>query len=316
MRRAPLIRVHVAAEPGSERWLALVQVHHLLRDHTGSDVVLGEVEAFLAGRGDELPVPLPFRDFVAQARLGVSRQEHEEYFAGLLGDVTEPTLPFGLADAHGDGTGVRRVRQPVDDGLAERIREQARRLGVSPATLFHVAWARVLANLSGRTDVVFGTVLLGRMSAGAGAERTPGPFMNTLPVRVNVAGVDALGAVRAMQAQLAGLLVHEHAPLALAQNASGVPGAAPLFTSLFNYRHVNHDVAGEAQPGEQTGMRVLSAEDRTNYPLAVSVDDSGSGFGLTAGVVAPGDAELVCGLVRTAVGELLVALEERSQAPL
>ncbi|RSM87129.1 non-ribosomal peptide synthetase, partial [Streptomyces sp. WAC 01420] len=316
VRRAPLLRVHVAAEPGSERWLALLQIHHLLRDHTGSDVVLGEVAAFMAGRGDELPAPLPFRDFVAQARLGVSRQEHEEYFASLLSGVTEPTLPFGLSDTYGDGTGVRRARQAIDDGLAQRVREQARRLGVSPATLFHVAWARVLTSLSGRGDVVFGTVLLGRMNAGAGAERTPGPFMNTLPVRVDVAGLDALGAVRAMQSQLAGLLVHEHTPLALAQKASGVPGSVPLFTSLFNYRHVSPEHGDGTRQGEAAGMSVLSAEDRTNYPLAVSVDDSGSGFGLTAGVVAPGDAELVCGLMQTAVEGLLLALEESPQLPL
>src|SRR5690606_427565 len=112
----------------------------------------------------------------------------------------------------------------------------------------------------------------------AGAERTPGPFMNTLPVRVDVAGLDALGAVRAMQSQLAGLLVHEHTPLALAQKASGVPGSVPLFTSLFNYRHVSPEHGDGTRQGEAAGMSVLSAEDRTNYPLAVSVDDSGSGF--------------------------------------
>ncbi|MEW1780457.1 non-ribosomal peptide synthase/polyketide synthase, partial [Streptomyces sp. NPDC086777] len=316
VRRAPLVGVRVAAEPGTDRWLALVQVHHLLRDHTGSDVVLGEVAALMAGRGQELPAPVPFRDFVAQARLGVSRTEHEAYFAGLLGDVTEPTLPFGLSDTRGDGSGVRRTRRPVDDALARRVRDQARRLGVSPATLFHVAWARVLATLSGRLDVVFGTVLLGRMSAGAGAERTPGPFMNTLPVRVDLTDVDVLGAVRAMQAQLAGLLVHEHTPLALAQNAGGVPGSLPLFTALFNYRHVSHEPVDGSQPGDLTGMRVLSTEDRTNYPLAVSVDDSGTGFALTAGVVAPGDAEQVCELVQTAVEGLLGALEEQPHAPL
>ncbi|WP_220214481.1 non-ribosomal peptide synthetase, partial [Streptomyces shenzhenensis] len=311
LRRAPLLRVHVAAEPHSARWLALVQAHHMVQDHTALEVVLGEVAALMAGRGEELPVPLPFRDFVAQARLGVSRQEHEEYFAGLLGDVTEPTLPFGLADAHGDGTGVRRVRQPVDDGLAERIREQARQLGVSAATLFHVAWARVLATVAGRTDVVFGTVLLGRMSAGAGAERTPGPFMNTLPVRLDVAGVDALGAVRAMQAQLAGLLVHEHAPLALAQNASGVPASTPLFTSLLNYRHSRRTDGGPGN-GDRfawDGVTTVYGRGGTNYPLAVAVDDTEVGFELTVDALEPGDPGSVCGLLHTAVENLVGALD-------
>ncbi|MEW1780525.1 amino acid adenylation domain-containing protein, partial [Streptomyces sp. NPDC086777] len=310
LRHAPLLHVHVAQEPGSDRWLALVQVHHLLQDHTALDVVLGEVAAFMAGRGGELPAPLPFRDFVAQARLGVSRQEHEDYFAGLLGDVTEPTLPFGLADARGDGSGLGQGRLLLADELAAGVRERARELGVSPATLFHVAWARVVASLSGRSDVVFGTVLLGRMNAGAGAERVPGPFMNTLPVRLDVAAHDAVEAVRAMQSQLAGLLVHEHAPLALAQQASGVKPPAPLFTSLFNYRHAPGQ-AGRRRgdtAGGLAGMRALLTQERTNYPLAVAVDDLGVGFGVTVDVVDPGDAGVVCGLLERAVEGLVAVL--------
>ncbi|MFD6413920.1 amino acid adenylation domain-containing protein, partial [Nocardia asteroides] len=318
LRRAPLLRVHVAAEPGSERWLGLVQVHHLLQDHTALQVVLGEVAAFMAGRSDALPEPLPFRDFVAQARLGVSRAEHEEFFAELLRDVTEPTLPFGLADTRGDGTGVQQARLRVDDGLGERVREQARRLGVSPATLFHVAYARVVASLAGRSDVVFGTLLLGRMNAGRGADRIPGPFMNTLPVRVDVSGLDVVGAVRAMQGQLAGLLVHEHAPLALAQKASGVPASAPLFTSLLNYRHSARRMHSEDPKSDGTaGLTVLSAaEDRTNYPVTVSVDDLGDGFGLKADVVDPGDPELVCGLIQTVIEALVAALDVAPETPL
>ncbi|MFM9635054.1 hypothetical protein ACKI10_47355, partial [Streptomyces galilaeus] len=60
--RAPLMDVYTAAEPaGGGRWLALLRMHHLVQDHTTQDVLLGEMGAFLSGREDSLPEPLPFR---------------------------------------------------------------------------------------------------------------------------------------------------------------------------------------------------------------------------------------------------------------
>ncbi|MGW0886563.1 condensation domain-containing protein, partial [Streptomyces sp. NPDC002671] len=289
------------------RWLLLIRVHHMIQDHTGLELLLGEVETLLAGRGEDLPEPLPFRDFVAQARGGVERAEHERFFADLLGDVDEPTAPYGLVDAHGDGMDSVEVRRDLAPDLVTRLREVARRLSVSPATVMHVAWARVLAAVSGRDDVVFGTVLFGRMNAGAGADRVPGPFMNTLPVRIRVDETSVVSAVGAMRDQLAGLLEHEHAPLALAQQASGVPGDAPLFTSMLNYRHnvgITRDVASVGE-----GIGVVFSRERTNYPLNVLVDDDGDGLRLTVDAVAAIDSDAVAAMVATATESLVSVLE-------
>ncbi|MFJ2868926.1 amino acid adenylation domain-containing protein, partial [Kitasatospora sp. NPDC087314] len=81
---APLLRAHIAAEPGSNRWLMLLQRHHLTTDNTALEILLGEIHAVLDGRLDDLPAPLPFRDFVAQARLGTTREEHERFFTTHL----------------------------------------------------------------------------------------------------------------------------------------------------------------------------------------------------------------------------------------
>ncbi|MFI1973515.1 condensation domain-containing protein, partial [Streptomyces cinnamoneus] len=311
LRCAPLLRMTVAAEAGADgRWLALLRLHHIMQDHTALDVLLGELRAFLTGDEEALPEPLPFREFVAQARLGVSREEHERYFAALLGDVTETTAPYGLLDVHGDGSASVRARMRVEDALAQRVREAARSWGVSPATVFHLAWARVLATVSGRDDVVFGTVLFGRMNAGAGADRIPGLFMNTLPVRVHVDGTGVGDALRSMRSLLAELVAHEHVPLTLVQAASGVSGGSPLFTSIFNYRYSPQ--AGP-EPDDMDdmleGVQTLYSREHTNFPVDVAVDVDTTGFTITVDAVPPADPTHVGELLHTCLESLITSLE-------
>ena len=148
----------------------------------------------------------------------------------------------GWLDVRGDGRGIRETSLALHDELAAGVRETARMLNVSPAVLFHVAFGLLLAKCGGHDDVVFGSVFSGRMGDVAGAERMQGMFINTLPVRLKLAGQGVAEAVRSTRQTLAGLLAHEQTPLAVAQRCSGVSGDLPLFSAILNYRHSTANV--------------------------------------------------------------------------
>ena len=305
LSKAPLLHTVVAHDTQHNRWLLLMLTHHLILDHTSMEIVVGELRALMANPQAPLPTPVPYRNFVAQTVHSTGKEEHEAFFTRLLGDVDEPTAPFGLLDVQSSESEVSDAALRIDLPLSNRIREKARGLGVTPASLFHVAWAAVLGAVSGKSDVVFGTVLLGRMRSGAGADRAVGMFINTLPIRFILDKTSV--AQRVLQAQhlLAELMAHEHTPLALAQRASAVPAPAPLFSSLLNYRYSPEDNGADPWPG----VEMLNSSESTNYPVAMAVDDSGSTFMLRALAHPAAGADRVCHYLQQAIKSLVDLLE-------
>ncbi|MTD22522.1 amino acid adenylation domain-containing protein, partial [Pseudomonas sp. CCM 7891] len=311
LQQAPLMRACIAQDPQSGRWLLALLDHHMISDHVSLGIVLEEIQALLQGHGASLPVPLPYREFVAQI-LATSPQVHEAYFQNRLASVDTPTAPFGVLDVQGDGAQVFETSSRLDPALGQRIRAQARSAGVTPAVLFHIAWAQVLGRCTDRDDVVFGTVVAGRLQGSAGADRALGVFINTLPVRVKLAefGVHAL--VDETYRDLSELLSHEQASLALAQRCSGVASGLPLFTTLFNYRHQTDggSLANEEHVLAWDGVRFLSNEARTNYPIEVAVADEGNDFTVTAQAIAGIDPQRIAAYLAQAVAALVEALEQ------
>ncbi|PQQ33035.1 non-ribosomal peptide synthetase [Photorhabdus luminescens] len=309
--QAPLLRVVIAQETDG-RWIVLQLQHHLIGDHTAMEVMNREVQAYLAGQGGRLPIPAPFRNLIAEARLGVSQVEHTRFFTDILAGVDQPTLPFGLMEVHRDGSQVAQSHRMLPSMLNDRLRSQARRLGVSLAALCHLAWAQVLSRTSGQEKVVFGTVLFGRMQAGQGGDSGMGLFINTLPLRLDMDDTSVQDSVRAAHTRLTGLLEHEHASLALAQRCSGVQNEIPLFSALLNYRHNAPIVVTDEVT---SGIEFQGGQERTNYPFVLSVEDFGNALGLTAQIVQPIDPERVCGYMQQALESLAAALEQQPEAP-
>jgi amino acid adenylation domain-containing protein len=311
LREAPLMRVQIAADPWGSQWYVLLQTHHLVVDNESLEVLLSEVRAHLAGRAQELPDPVPYRNHVAQALEHARTSDTETFFRNKLADVDESTAPFGLVDVHGDGSQIRAVSQALEVMLSRKIRLLARRYSVSTATLFHAAWSLVIGRTSGRDDVVFGTVLLGRLQGNAGSQHTLGMFINTLPLRLKLEHLAVRELVEQTQRELVELLNHEQASLTVAQRCSGIPGNKPLFSALLNYRHSVSEP--EAEWSNAGGVRVLASEGRTNYPVVLSVDDESEGFRLTMETDCRLDCQRMVDYTITTLHSLVAALEEAPQ---
>lgn len=310
LTQAPLIRMQVAASTRDGRRYVVLKSHHIVSDYASQEVLTSEVVAQLQGLAQELPASIPYRNHVALALSSSQTHDAQAYFRSKLADIDEPTAPFGLIDVHGSGSNVQAIRESCEPALSQRVRTQARSLAVSAATLFHAAWALVVARTSGRTDVVFGTVLSGRLQGDVGTSAAVGMFINTLPLRLRLFGLNVRAFVEQTQRELVELLRHEQASLAAAQRCSGIAASAPLFTTLFNYRHSLPNPEG---PWSSVGIQVLAAEQRTNYPITCSVDDLGDGFVLNAQTDRRIDPSRLTGYLRSALVSLVDALEQGPQ---
>jgi amino acid adenylation domain-containing protein len=308
LRRAPLLRLQIAPDHHSDRWYALLQMHHIVADNASQGIVFSEVVESLQGVREDWPESVPYRMHVAQSLNYARRHDAEAFFRGKLADVDEPSAPFGLLDVHGDGSQIEEAREELDGALSQGVRVQARRLGVSTATLFHAAWALVVAQTSARDDVVFGSVLLGRLQGNSGSQRILGMFINTLPLRLRLRDVSAKELVEQTQRELVELLSYEQASLAQAQRCSGVAAAVPLFGTLLNYRH--HLSTPQSEWSGAQGIEVIAERGRTNYPITLSVDDLGEGFALTAQTDRRLDPQRMTGYLRAAVQSLVESLEK------
>ncbi|PHM70060.1 non-ribosomal peptide synthetase [Xenorhabdus kozodoii] len=313
--QAPLLAAYIAKDPGSDRWWLSLLHHHLVCDHLSLEIIFSEVQALILGEEAPLPAPLPYRNFIAQTRR-VPIEVHQAYFRQLLGDVEEPTLPFGLLDVQGNNHDqIVEDSLILDDELAQQIRDSARQLGISAAVLFHVAWAQVLAQCCGREDVVFGTVLLGRLQGGIGASQVLGMFINTLPIRIPLHTRTVKQAVQETYQRLSELLDHEQTPLAIAQRCSGVQASLPLFNSLLNFRHSPRE---EEQSSSHAwdGIQELDSEERSNYPLSLDVDDFDDGFSLTAQCSPQINPARMNGYMEMALGGIVAALQSAPEQPI
>jgi thioesterase domain-containing protein len=268
----PLVRLMVL-RLDTGRFRLLITNHHILLDGWSTSLLLRDL--FTLYQGGDLPEIASYPDYLAW----LGKQDTEaavsawrEALAGLAG----PTLLTTAEQRRGEARHVETERTLTDE-LATAAAELARRCGVTVNTVFQCCWGILLARLTGRRDVVFGTVVSVRPPEIPGVEEILGLLINTLPVRVRIDPAESLRELfRRIRREQTSLLSCQH--VGLTEIRSG-----ELFDTTMMFD--NFPVSREAVRAASTGLTVTGFHGTsvTHYPLNFAVSPSEAGFTLRMG---------------------------------
>ncbi|WP_405596927.1 amino acid adenylation domain-containing protein, partial [Pseudoalteromonas sp. Ld18] len=306
IEEAPLLRLQVLVDESDGKVYALFKHHHLITDHVSVGLILEELSMCIEGRNDELPVQVPYREFVAKSLYRAETLDSEAFFKSRLGCVEESTLPFGFTDILGDGSNSQELSYPLNTLLGKQIRIISSQQHMSPAVLFHAAWAIVLSHCCNMKEVVFGTVFSGRMSGEQGIDRMLGMLINTLPIKINLDEITTTALLEYIHAELQALIPYEQVSLADAQSHSLIEPGSPLFSTTLNYRHSQR----VADDNQAQLYQIETVQERSNYPLDLSVNDFGDEFTLDFQASIGVPLELVVELMNTALESLVIDAQQ------
>jgi surfactin family lipopeptide synthetase C len=248
--------------------------HHAIIDGHSFVLVLKEVFAFYEAlcRGEflQLPSPRPYRDYIDWLA-GQDLARAEIFWRDFLKGFDSPT-PFSAARRSYDNQHQLYIEQEAELSaeLTGSLRELAGACGVSLNNVVQAAWGLLLCRYSGEEDVVFGATRACRSSALEGAEFMVGPFLNTLPMRMQTPAELPLSEwLKQVRQQHILLFEYEHTPLLKIQEWSEVPRGRLLFDSLLVFQ--NYELNSYLRSlGEGWARRDFRLLEQTNYKLAVS----------------------------------------------
>ncbi|MFJ8940386.1 amino acid adenylation domain-containing protein [Streptomyces sp. NPDC102365] len=267
--RGPLLRL-LLLRLGDRRHRLVLTTHHIVLDGWSLPILVNELEAVYRADGDAgaLPPIRSYRDYLAW----LGRQDREAARVAWreeLAGAEEPTL---VAPANPARLPLRpeTILGECDAELTRALNDVARQGDVTMATVVQGAWALVLARLSGRRDVVFGTTVAGRPADLPGAESLIGLFINTLPVRAELTGdLSVADLLSELQTRHINLMGHQYLGLTEIKQIAG-PGAE--FDTLVVYENYPHSAAPAPYDPDTLVIGPGGApQDASHHPLALIV---------------------------------------------
>jgi amino acid adenylation domain-containing protein len=268
LAHGPVARLHVV-RMAPDVHVAALAVHHIAADGTSMQILLGELAEFYGAEAGSAAAPLDppsvsYADYAASQRSPPQEARVAEGLAwwGRALDGIAPVLELpadrprpAVQDVRGSSVSVR-----LPDSLAWALRGLALREQASPFHVLLAGLSVLLHRYSGQDDFCIGLPVSARQ--GVETERTIGPLINTVAVRLQLApGVRFDEVLRQVRARV--LDAHAHADVPFERVIERInPPRSLAHNPLFQ---VMATALRAAQPARAFGPLACSP-----YPLGAS----------------------------------------------
>ncbi|KAL8819210.1 MAG: hypothetical protein Q9223_002309 [Gallowayella weberi] len=229
----PYTQFTVVRKIGSRAHRIILRLSHAQYDGVCLPKILDSFRA--AYEGKDLLLAPPFSAYVKEA-CGSPSNGSRDYWKKLL----ENSSMTEVVTRHQPRYDAPNVNATV---LAQTIRLPGlTSKNITEATILKAAWSLTLAQLSGRSDIVFGNLISGRNVDVEGVESIVGPCLNIIPVRMKLepkwTGIELLRKIQSQQ--VAGMPYESLGFREIIQNCTSWPEWT-YFSSIVQHQNLAQD---------------------------------------------------------------------------
>ncbi|KAI4211729.1 MAG: hypothetical protein LQ351_005503 [Letrouitia transgressa] len=232
----PYVQFMVIKKRGSYAHRIVLQISHAQYDGVCLPKIIGAFQASYEGR-PIMPSP-SFSKYIAEATPENAISGHYDYWKELLQGSSMTRVVERAQPQYGASDLLTKVLKKTIKLPSLKSRN------ITTATIIKAAWTLVLAQLSGKSDIVFGNLISGRNAPVEDVESIVGPCVNIIPVRLQLEPKwTALDLLRAIQnQQVAGMQYEALGFREIVQQCTDWPEWT-FYSSIVQHQNLSEEVA-------------------------------------------------------------------------
>jgi len=272
---APLLKADLI-RTAPQTCLLYIVIHHIACDEHSMQVLREDFFRAYHGLPAVAGNGFQYKDYAVWSKEGPPEEDARAYWKQMYADpMPGLTLPFARGAQGDESWRGKRVVQPLDAALLQRINAFTAAHHLAGSAFFTGCLCGLLYQYTGQTDLVIGTVVTERNRAEF--EHVVGPFMNVLPVRYRLD--PSWTAVRWFEA-VADLshaaYRYTHFPFEQIMEWMQHPGGEPVQVAL---NVINSAAPGSAAAGQEAGYGSAGYAG-SKFPLCLYVVEQAPGIQL------------------------------------